>query len=107
MTNSGKRKRWFWYLVLQLQYLVVLSVKFYVLVFYNFEKLLDVIVLLLHESLRTGGRLWLEAAEDIHSGAASITCHGASFERHKPFSIAFPFPKACLLCPLRDEFLCL
>lgn len=35
------------------------------------------------------------------------SCHGASFERHKPFNIAFPFPKGCLLCLWRAEFLCL
>lgn len=35
------------------------------------------------------------------------SCHGASFERHKPFNSAFPFPKGCLLCLWRAEFLCL
>ena len=53
----------------------MLSVELHVLVFYDFEKLLDVVVLLLHKSLRTGregGGLWLEAAEDLHSGTASV-----------------------------------
>lgn len=35
------------------------------------------------------------------------SCHGASCERHKPFNVAFPFPKDCLLCLWRGEFLCL
>lgn len=63
------------YLVLQLHYLIVLSVELHMLVLYDFEKLLDVVVLLLHESLRTGregGGLWLEAAH-LRRGTAPIT----------------------------------
>lgn len=73
------------------------------LVLYDFEKLLDVVVLLLHESLRAGkegGGLWLEAAEDLHSGAASITLvMGPVLRGTNHLTLPFLFQKvACFAC---------
>lgn len=46
------------YLVLQLHDLVVLPVQLHVLVLHDSQELLDVVVLLLHESLSTGRGGW-------------------------------------------------
>lgn len=52
------KQGWFLYLVLQLHDLVVLPVQLQVLVLHDSEELLDVVVLLLHKSLRTGREGW-------------------------------------------------
>lgn len=83
---------WLLYLVLQLHDLVVLFVELCVLVLHDFEKLLDVVVLPLHKSLRTkreGGRLCLGVAKGLRRGTSSVTHHRGSSGRHKPFNSAF------------------
>lgn len=53
-----EKQGWFLYLVLQLHDLVVLPVQLHVLVLHDFEELLNIVVLLLHKSLRAGREGW-------------------------------------------------
>lgn len=86
----------FLYLVLQLHDLAVLPVQLHVLVLHDFEELLDVVVLLLHESLRTGREGWRRVRSSSRPSQWCCLCNscpGASFERHKPLNVALPFPE--------------
>lgn len=56
--GDGREAGWFLYLVLQLHDLVVLPVQLHVLVLHDPQELLDVVVLLLHKSLRAGRGGW-------------------------------------------------
>lgn len=57
------------------------------------------------EDKKGGRRVVIRSSRPSQCHCLHNSCLGASFERHKLFNIAFPFPKGCLLCLWKVEFL--